>query len=44
VLAEVTYREGILDGEVLVIANDKLLYRFRYEKGVKVVDEKGGGS
>jgi len=37
--AEVTYKEGILDGEVLVVANDKLLYRFRYEKGVKVVEK-----
>ena len=36
--AEVTYKEGILDGEVVVVVNNKLLYRFRYEKGRKVVD------
>jgi len=37
--AEVTYKEGILDGEVVVVANNRLLYRFRYEKGVKVVEK-----
>jgi len=37
-LARVTYKEGILDGEVKVFANNKLLYRFRYEKGMKVVE------
>jgi len=37
--AEVTYKDGILDGEVVVVANNKLLYRFRYEKGVKVVEK-----
>ena len=36
--AEVTYKEGILDGEVVVVANNKLLYRFRHEKGRKVLD------
>jgi len=36
--AEVTYKEGILDGDVVVVANNKLLYRFRYERGKKVVD------
>jgi hypothetical protein len=36
--AEVTYKEGILDGEVVVVANNKLLSRFRYERGKKVVD------
>jgi len=36
--AEVTYKEGILDGEVAVVANNRLLYRFRYERGKKVVD------
>ena len=40
--AEVTYKDGILDGEVVVVANNRLLYRFRYEKGVKVVGERGG--
>ena len=35
--AEVTYKDGILDGEVVVVANNKLLYRFRYEKGRKVL-------
>lgn len=36
--AEVTYKEGILDGEVVVVANNRLLYQFRYERGKKVVD------
>ena len=36
--AEVTYKDGILDSEVVVVANNRLLYRFRYERGKKVVD------
>jgi len=39
--AELTYKKGILDGEVVVWANNKFLYRFRYEKGVKVVEKRG---
>jgi hypothetical protein len=46
--AQVTYKEGILDGEVVVtsagtygpdITNRLLLHKFRYEKGVKVMVE-----
>ena len=36
--AEVSYKEGMLDGEVVVVANKKLLSRFRYDKGKKIVD------
>lgn len=36
--AEVTYKDGILDGEVVVVANNRLLYRFRYEKGKRVLE------
>jgi len=36
--AEVYYKEGILDGEVVVVANKKLLSRFRYDKGKKIAD------
>ena len=36
--AEVSYKEGILDGEVVVVANKKLLSRFRYDKGKKILD------
>jgi hypothetical protein len=36
--AEMTYKDGILDGEVVVVANNQLLYRFRYEKGKKILD------
>ncbi len=36
--AEVGYKEGILDGEAVVVANNKILSRFRYEKGKKILD------
>jgi hypothetical protein len=39
--AEMTYKDGILDGEVVVVANNRLLSRFRYEKGRKILDEAG---
>lgn len=35
--AEVNYKEGILDGEVIVTLNKQPLYRFSYEKGEKVL-------
>ncbi len=35
--AEVTYKDGTLEGEV-VVANHRLLYLFRYERVKKVVD------
>jgi hypothetical protein len=41
--AEMTYKDSILDGEVVVVANNRLLSRFRYEKGRKILDEEGGG-
>jgi membrane-bound ClpP family serine protease len=34
--AEMTYKDGILDGEVVVVANNRLLSRFRYDKGRKI--------
>ena len=36
--AEWEYKEGILDGEVVVVANNKILSRFRYEKGKKILE------
>ena len=38
--AEVTYKDGVLDGEVWVVANGKLLSKFRYDKGVKVSESR----
>jgi hypothetical protein len=32
-----TYKDGILDGEVVVVANNRLLSRFRYDKGRKIL-------
>jgi hypothetical protein len=37
--AEVTYREGIPDGPVSVVAKNRVLSQFRYEKGRKVLGE-----
>lgn len=36
--AEVTYKDGVLDGEVTVIKGNRLLNRFRYEKGKRVLE------
>ena len=36
--AEVTYKDGILDGPVTVVVNQKVFSQFRYEKGRKVVE------
>jgi hypothetical protein len=41
--AEMTYSNGILHGPVTVVANNRLLSQFRYERGVKILDEKRGG-
>lgn len=40
--AAVTYKDGILNGDVIVWSEDKELYRFRYEKGNKILPETGG--
>jgi len=36
--AEVTYKNGILDGPVVVVVNNKVFSQFKYEKGKKVVE------
>ena len=36
--AEVTYKNGILDGPVVVVVNNKVFSQFRYEKGRKVLE------
>ena len=36
--AETTYQDGILDGPVTVVVNQKVFSQFRYEKGRKVVE------
>ena len=36
--AEVTYKNGILDGPVVVVVNNKVFSQFRYDKGKKVVE------
>ena len=36
--AEVTYKNGILDGPVVVVVNNKVFSQFRYDKGRKVVE------
>ena len=36
--AEVTYKDGILDGPVVVVVNNKILSQFRYDKGRKVLE------
>lgn len=36
--AEMEFVDGIPHGEVTVINNNKLLYRFRYEQGKKVLE------
>jgi len=36
--AEVTYKDGILDGPVVVVVNNKVFSQFRYDKGKKVVE------
>jgi hypothetical protein len=36
--AEVTYKDGILDGPVTVVVNQKVFSQFRYEKGKKVLE------
>jgi len=36
--AEVTYKNGILAGPVVVVVNNKVFSQFRYEKGKKVVE------
>ena len=36
--AEVTYNNGILDGPVVVVVNNKVFSQFKYEKGKKVVE------
>lgn len=37
--AEVTYKDGILDGPVSVVVNQRILYQFRYEQGRRVLGE-----
>jgi len=37
--AEVPYLDGVPHGEVIVISNNKLLYRFRYDQGRKILGE-----
>lgn len=36
--AEVTYSNGIPDGEVTVVSRNRLLHQFRYDKGRKVTN------
>jgi hypothetical protein len=36
--AEVTYSNGILDGPVSVVKNNRLLYQFDYRRGVKILN------
>jgi hypothetical protein len=36
--AEVTYKNGILDGPVVVVVNNKVFSQFRHDKGRKVVE------
>jgi hypothetical protein len=36
--AEVTYKNGILDGPVVVVVNNKVFSQFKYDKGKKVVE------
>jgi len=38
--AEVTYQDGILDGPVTVVVNQKVFSQFRYDKGLKVLEKK----
>ena len=44
--ADVTYKDGILDGRVLVSVKEgefwRLLHEFRYEKGKKILPETSG--
>lgn len=40
--AHTNYRDGIPDGEVIVWSEGKELYRFRYEKGKKILPETSG--
>jgi hypothetical protein len=37
--AHTNYKDGIPDGEVIVWSEGKELYRFRYEKGKKILPE-----
>ena len=37
--AEVTYQDGILDGPVTVVVNQKVFSQFRYDKGLKVLEK-----
>ena len=36
--AEVTYSNGILNGEVTVVSRNRLLHQFRYQDGVRVTN------
>ena len=36
--AEVTYKDGVLDGPVVVVVNNKVFSQFRYDKGRKVLE------
>ena len=40
--AYTNYKDGILDGEVIVWSEGKELYRFRYDKGKKILPETSG--
>lgn len=42
--AEVTYSNGIPDGEVTVVSRNRLLYQFRYEHGRKVANSVTSGT
>lgn len=42
--AEVTYSNGIPDGEVTVVSRNRLLYQFRYDKGRKVTNSVTSGT
>lgn len=37
--AEVPYKDGLKDGEVFVIKNNRIVSRFRYDKGRKILPE-----
>jgi hypothetical protein len=37
--AEVPYKDGIKDGEVFVIKDNRIVSRFRYDKGRKILPE-----
>jgi len=40
--AHTNYKDGMPDGEVIVWSEGRELYRFRYEKGKKILPETSG--